>query len=112
VSPIQQRKVPVFILSIVLTISLNLVPARPRSSATEPHVTCGIKTVGDRFIASPGQEFTCDGDTHRIPQSRWIELIADSSSVTYQAADRELPLEVWPLDQFGFRTVQIPEVQQ
>ncbi len=73
---------------------------------------CGITTVGYRFIGSPGQQFTYAGDVYRIPQRRWIELIADSSSnTTYHAGGRELPLNVWPADEFGFRTVHVPEAQ-
>ena len=99
------------VIALLLAISLNFLPGHARRSPAEPRVTCGITTVGYRFIGSPGQQFTYAGDVYRIPQSRWIELIADSSRTTYEIGGRELPLNVWPADEFGFRTVRMPEVR-
>ncbi len=103
-----------FTIRVALAISLSLtsIPTQTRAtSLNEPRVECGITTVGYRFIGTPGQEFSYAGDTYVIPQSRSIELIADASTTTYRAGGRELPLKVWPIDQFGFRAVQVQASQ-
>lgn len=77
----------------------------------EPTVTCGIRTVGYRFSGAPGQKFRYAGDEYTIPEEGWIELIADRRKTTYRIGDRTLPLDVWPLNQFGFRDVPLPTPQ-
>ena len=75
----------------------------------EPQVTCGITTVSYRFVGTPGQRFSYDGETFRIPARGSIELIASKGVTTYRFSTRDLMLDVWPLDQFGTRTVPLPD---
>lgn len=73
-----------------------------------PRVTCGIKTVSVLFIGEPGQPFAFDGDSYIIPLAGEIELIAGRRSKSYRVAEEKLPLDTWPLDGFGRRTVRLP----
>ena len=77
----------------------------------ESGVTCGIRTVGYRFSGAPGQVFRYAGDNYTVPEEGWIELIADRHKTTYRIGGRTLPLDVWPLNQFGFREVPLPTPQ-
>jgi hypothetical protein len=99
---------------------LNLVIATVLTAATTlsmdhlrlpepPRVTCGIRTVSVLFIGEPGQPFAFDGDDYVVPLSGEIELIAGRRSKVYRIADQKLPLETWPIDGFGRRTVRLPE---
>jgi len=74
-----------------------------------PRVTCGIRTVGYRFSGQPGQQFRYAGENFTIPEEGWIELIADKKHTTYRIQDQTLPLESWPLNQFGFGEVPLPK---
>lgn len=101
------------ILAAALTLGINveldlraLVRHHDRRS---PKVTCGIRTVGYRFMGQPGQQFRYAGDTWTVPADGYIELIADARRTTYSYEGRTLPLEVWPLDQFSFRRVPLPQ---
>lgn len=101
------------VLAAALTLSINVEldltalvrRARPKDA---PAVTCGIKTVGYRFVGKPGQQFRYAGENWTIPGEGWIELIADRRRNTYAIAGKTLPLDVWALDQFGFREVPMP----
>jgi hypothetical protein len=79
-----------------------------RSSAPRPEITCHIATVSYRFIGDAGTEFRYDGDTWRIPPAGSIELVASRTATTYEVGRRLLPLEVWPRDGFGTRTIPLP----
>ena len=101
------------LLAAALTASLNveidLGALVRRAHAVEArNVTCGISTVGYRFVGQPGQEFRYAGDTYVVPSEGSVELIASPRRTTYAVAGRSLPLEVWPKDQFGFREVPLP----
>lgn len=72
-----------------------------------PVPTCGITTVSYRFVGAPGTPFRYDGTDYVIPASGSIELIAGKKSTEYEHAGRQLPLEVWPRDDFGTRTVPV-----
>jgi len=75
---------------------------------TAPTVTCHTGTVSYRFVGTPGATFTYAGARYSVPASGWIELIGDSGHTVYLAANgRTLPLEVWPKDAFGTRTVPV-----
>jgi hypothetical protein len=71
---------------------------------------CGISTVGYRFTGKPGQEFRYAGDRYTIPSEGFVELIADAGNTSYRVGSKSLPLNVWPIDQFGFRVVSLPSV--
>ena len=83
-------------------------PAKRRSSL--PRVTCHIVTVSYRFVGEPGTEFRYDGNTWHVPPEGSIELIASPTATAYEANGRSLPLEVWPRDEFGTRTVPLPRI--
>ena len=76
-----------------------------------PAVTCGIRTIGYRFVGAPGQKFRYAGENWTLPEEGWIELIADRRNTTYRIDNRTLPLADLPLDQFGFGEVQLPAAQ-
>jgi len=73
-----------------------------------PKVTCHTGTVSYRFVGTPGATFSYAGAKYSVPSSGWIELLSDRSDTAYLAANgRTLPLEVWPIDAFGTRTVPV-----
>lgn len=76
--------------------------------AKTPAVTCGITTVSHKFVGTPGAAFSYGGDQYQIPATGWIELIAMKGVSTYEFKGRALPLNVFPRDQFGTETVQLP----
>jgi hypothetical protein len=94
-------------LTLAIQFDLDL-GAFKRKAEPAPKVTCGITTVGYRFVGKPGQAFRYAGDTYVVPEEGEIELIAARHKSSYNIADKSLPLDVWPLDQFGFRTVPLP----
>jgi hypothetical protein len=96
-------------LTAAIQIDLDVTSLIRRAEKTETTVTCNIKTVGYRFRGLPGQTFRYAGDTYEIPAEGWVELLADRDKTNYTIADRTLPLEVWPRDQFGFREIPLPD---
>jgi hypothetical protein len=73
-----------------------------------PAVTCHTGTVSYKFVGTPGATFTYDGTKYSVPASGWIELLSARDSRGYLAANgRTLPLDVWPIDAFGTRTVPL-----
>ena len=87
--------------AITLAALLHHAPAAPT-------VTCHIGTVSYRFVGTPGATFTYAGARYSVPQSGWIELLGDGGNTVYLAANgRTLPLDVWPIDVFGTRTVPV-----
>jgi hypothetical protein len=75
---------------------------------TSPVVTCHTGTVSYKFTGTPGATFTYAGAKYSVPASGWIELI-DSGKVYLAANGRTLPLDVWPIDAFGTRTVPVQQ---
>lgn len=54
--------------------------------------------------------FTYAGVKYSIPQRGSIELLTERDDHAYLAANgRTLPLDVWPIDAFGTRTVPLQE---
>lgn len=96
--------------AIALEIDLGALVQWHRTRA--PKVTCGIRTVGYRFSGKPGQTFRYAGDTYTIPAEGWIELIADRHKTTYSIQNQTLPLDGFPLNQFGFGEVPLPEEKE
>ena len=76
-------------------------------AAAAPPPACGITTVSYRFVGTPGTAFRYDGENYVIPANGSIELIASRRASDYENAGRHLPLEVWPRDDFGTRTVPV-----
>lgn len=79
--------------------------------------TCGIRTVGWRFIGEPGTQFSIPRRTFLwVTYHRWtiekdgdIELIRVAGDLDHYRIDgRDLPLNVWPHNQYGFREVPVP----
>lgn len=99
------------ILSINLELDFTSLMKKARTAEVRG-LTCGIKTVGYRFVGVPGQTFRYEGDEYAVPAGGAIELISSRRKVAeYQANGHTLPLDVWPIDQFGFRTVPLPKNQ-
>ena len=79
-------------------------------SPASPAVTCHKGTISYKFVGSPGSTFTYAGAKYSVPNSGWIELLSESTDKGYLAASgRTLPLDVWPIDAFGTRTVPLQE---
>lgn len=78
-----------------------------RAATTAPVPSCGITTVSYRFVGAAGTPFRYDGADYVIPESGSIELISGKNATQYEHAGRQLPLEVWPRDEFGTRTVPV-----
>ncbi len=97
-------------LALVLALSLSFDFGR-RAPQPAPAVTCGIKTVSYKFTGTPGTEFRYAGTAYRVPASGSIELIASKNN-EYQIGGKSLPLDVWPINDFGIRTVTLPQTQQ
>src|SRR5689334_20963274 len=74
---------------------------------TAPVPSCGITTVSYHFVGAPGTPFRYEGADYVIPAGGSIELLAGKHSTEYQVAGKQLPLEVWPRDAFGTRTVPV-----
>ncbi|MEA2239878.1 MAG: hypothetical protein QOC81_4602 [Thermoanaerobaculia bacterium] len=71
---------------------------------------CHKGTVSYKFVGSPGATFTYAGERFAIPANGSIELL--TSETVYLAANgRSLPLDVWPIDAFGTRTVPVQTAQ-
>jgi hypothetical protein len=93
---------------ILAAISIALTLQRPYA---EPKVTCRSGAVSYKFVGVPGTLFRYGGEDYTVPPRGWIELISDGPDSKYTARGRELPLDVWPIDEFGRRTVPLPKPQ-
>ena len=93
----------------MLIEAITLAALLSRRPAPQPVVTCHAGTVSYRFVGAPGTTFRYSGESFSVPKSGSIELIGHGGEREYQLADRALPLEVWPIDQFGTRTVPLPQ---
>ncbi len=96
------------IAAITLQLDLSTLIHGGKSATVAPSATCHISTVSYRFVGEPGTEFRYEGDTWKVPNSGAIELIAGRNTTEYQFAGKSLPLQVWPRDEFGTRTVPLP----
>ncbi len=92
----------------LLAIKLNVASLFGKPNLHESKVTCHIKTVSYKFVGQPGFTFLYAGEQYSVPASGWIELLAVGGPAVYRVGARELPLEVWPKDEFGTRTVPLP----
>ena len=97
------RTITMIIEAIAVTALLS------RRPIAEPVVTCHKGTVSYKFVGAPGTTFRYMGESYSVPKSGSIELIGHGGDKDYQFADRQLPLEVWPIDAFGTRTVPLPK---
>jgi hypothetical protein len=86
--------------AITLAALLHHAPAAPA-------VTCHTGTVSYKFVGTPGATFTYAGAKYSLPRSGWIELLGDGGKIYLAANGRTLPLDVWPIDAFGTRTVPV-----
>ena len=74
-------------------------------------MTCHTGAVSYRFVGAPGTTFRYMGEIYSVPKSGSIELLGHGGDKSYQFDDRKLPLDVWPLNEFGTRTVQLPDAR-
>src|SRR5207248_8212037 len=99
------RRLDIESAMILAAISLAAILHRPA-----PSVTCqGGAAVSYKFVGTPGTEFTYSGKQYAVPQRGWIELIGHGPDSRYAAKGRDLPLDTWPIDDFGTRTVTLPQ---
>src|SRR5438309_1376811 len=91
---------------ILAAISLAAILHRPA-----PSVTCQSGAVSYKFVGAPGTQFSYAGKQYTVPPRGWIELIATVRDALYVANGRDLSLDVWPIDEFGTRTVPLPNPQ-
>jgi len=92
------------ITAFILTLNFSFFHTTPKAAPT-----CGIHIVSYRFVGEPGTEFSYGGSTYVVPASGWIELLAKRQPANYLVSGRELPLDVWPADEFGTRKVPLPQ---
>ncbi|HEY2090795.1 MAG TPA: hypothetical protein VGJ81_02815 [Thermoanaerobaculia bacterium] len=97
------------LLVAALATQLHLASIFSRGAAPAP--SCGITTVSYRFVGTPGTPFRYEGSDYLIPATGSIELLAGKHTTAYEHAGRQLPLEVWPRDAFGTRTVPVGQQQ-
>ena len=90
---------------ILAAVSLAAILHRPA-----PSVTCQSGAVSYKFVGAPGTQFTYTGKQYTVPPRGWIELIGHGRDSKYAANGRDLPLDVWPIDDFGMRTVPAGKV--
>ena len=99
----------VALLTASIQVEIDLGPLFRANAQRPGKVVCGISTVGYRFVGKEGQRFRYAGDTYVIPAEGWIELLADRNRTTYSIRGRSVQIDESPRDQFGFRTVVLPE---
>ena len=73
-----------------------------------PAPICHSGTVSYRFVGTPGATFVYSGTRYAIPATGWVELLG-AQTIYLAANGRTLPLDVWPLDAFGTRTVPVQQ---
>jgi hypothetical protein len=100
--------IPVLIAALAININLSSLTHRS-ATASVPSPTCHISTVSYLFVGEPGTEFTYDGERFVVPATGSVELIAGRHPADVVVAGRHLPLDLWPRDQFGMRTVPLPK---
>ena len=88
--------------------AITLAALLHRSPAPMP--VCHSGTVSYKFVGTPGATFVYEGSQYSVPRSGWIELLAGAGPKEYRAANgRAVPLDVWPIDPFGTRTVPLQD---
>jgi len=93
----------------MLIEAITLAALLSRRPPVQPTVTCHPGTVSYKFVGTPGTTFRYIGDTYSVPRNGSIELIGHGGDTQYQMGERTLPLDVWPIDAFGTRTVPLPK---
>ncbi|MEO6258809.1 MAG: hypothetical protein ABIP63_00600 [Thermoanaerobaculia bacterium] len=76
--------------------------------APAPKATCHAGTVSYKFVGTVGTSFRYSGKQYAVPSAGSIELAGHGDSSNYQVEGKQLPLDVWPIDGFGTRTVSLP----
>ncbi len=64
------------------------------------------ESISYEYRGTPGTEFNYDGENFRVPDSGVIELVS-SKAKDYVINGRTLPLNLWPKDSFGTRTIPL-----
>lgn len=88
---------------VLAALGLSAILHRPA-----PRATCQPGAVSYKFVGAAGTQFTYTGKQYTVPPRGWIELIGHGSKSQYSVNGRQLPLDVWPMDEFGMRTVPLP----
>jgi hypothetical protein len=108
-----KEKKTMLIIIAALSFKLDLGALLHRNAPAQvgingPRVECNIKTVSYRFVGDPGTEFRYDGETFKVPAGGEIELLASKRATDYLVGGKTLPLDVFPADEFGARTIPMP----
>ena len=95
------------IAAAALGLHLDLTSLFSKKSA-DPVVTCHGAVVSYRFTGAPGTKFEYEGDTYVMPPAGTIELVATKKATGVMANGQLVSLASGPVDDFGTRTVLIP----
>jgi hypothetical protein len=94
-------------LAMNIMHAITLAALLHHAPATHP-VVCQSGTVSYKFTGTPGSVFTYGGERYSVPATGSIELLGEGTDRSYLASSgRTLPLDVWPIDAFGTRTVPL-----
>jgi hypothetical protein len=96
-------------MKIMAAVALTTLIAT--SAFAAPAVTCHSGTISYKFVGAPGTAFTYGGKSYTVPKNGSIELVRENREAAYLIAGKSLPLEVWPMDAFGTRTVPLPRAE-
>lgn len=97
-------------MKIIAAVALTTALIATSAFAT-PAVTCHSGTISYKFVGAPGTAFTYGGKSYTVPKNGSIELLRENREAAYLIAGKSLPLEVWPIDAFGTRTVPLPRAE-
>lgn len=92
--------------SLLLAFRFHLPHFISHQQQPPPRVVC-VSVVGYEFSGRPGTRFLY-GEEYTIPAEGKILIIATPELTAYQVGYKVLPLDVFPLDEFGFRPVRVP----
>jgi len=95
--------IPIIAAAIALQMQIP-----PITKPVAPKATCSIKTVSYKFTGAPGTEFRYEGAKYVIPATGEIELIAGKKTAQAEYAGNRVQLDLFPVDEFGARTVPLP----
>jgi hypothetical protein len=96
--------------AVLAAITMNFGALFAGQQPAVPTTTCHIRVVSHKFVGAPATVFSYAGDQYSIPPTGWIELIAEKGADTYEFNGRALPLNIFPLDDFGTETISVPRM--
>lgn len=89
-------------LAAVLALLFHLQQSHPGQNCAS--------AIGFHFYGEPGTRFRYGAAEYVIPRWGSVEIVSDGAvGRTFRANGRELPVAIWPLNEFGFREVPVSE---